>query len=179
MEELQRKEDNVSTANYIWQPIVGMIFFGVALVFINWTATSKMLWAACAGALAASTYMVFAMPASVGSRWYNILSGYVFGIVFGEILHWLAIFFEWVVSHTFALPSVHVYEFTAFIGILFVIWFKLLFKIVHPPALVLVVSLMMIVENYLLLLTTLAGAILLTILKVILAPALRDLTNDN
>ena len=152
-----------------------MIFFGIALFFINWIATSKMLWVACAGALAASAYIVFVFPTSIAARWYNILGGYIFGIVFGELLHWLAILFEWVVSHTYSLPSVHVYEFTAFIGILLTIWLMLLFRIAHPPVVIITLAMMVITGSYLLLAVTLAAAVLLTILKVILSPALRDL----
>lgn len=175
MEKLKRREEGATTANYVWQPIIAMIFFGVCLVFLNWVAKSEMLWVACAGALAASAYIVFAFPSSLSARWINILGGYVFGIVFGEILHFLAIFFEWVVAHTFTVPTMHVYEFTAFIGLLFTIWLMLLFRLSHPPVVVVVLAMMMEVNNYLLLLVTLLGAVLLTILKIVLYPALRDL----
>ena len=176
MEEITGETKQATAIHYIWQPIGAMIFFGVFLVLINWTATSKMLWVACVGALAASAYTVFVFPTSLSSRWINILGGYVFALVFGELLHWLAVFFEWVVSQTFAVPSVHVYEFTAFVGLLIVIWVMLLLRLSHPPAIVIIIALMMNVHNYMLLLVTLLGGLVLTILKVLLFPVLKDLT---
>lgn len=175
IEELKSEERATSGANYVWQPIVAMIFFAVALFFIDWTATNKMLWIATGGALACSAYIVFVFPSSVSARWYNILGGYVFGIVCGELLYWLAVFFEWIVDHTYTLPTVHVYEFTAVIGLLFIIWLMLLFRLNHPPVIIITLAMMLASKNYLLLATALAAAVVLTILKIILASALRDL----
>jgi hypothetical protein len=179
MEEIEnlmaQEEKKTSSSNYFWQPIIAMLFFGVSLFCIDWVAKSPMLWVACSGALATSAYIVFVLPTSPAAAWYNILAGYVFAVVFGELLHWLAVFFEWTVAHTFMLPSVHVYEFTAFIGLLFTMWLMLLFRIAHPPAIIITLTMMMVSGHYLLLVVTLAAAVLLTILKVILSPVLRDL----
>ena len=168
-------EDLPTMMHYFWQPVLSMVFFGVSLFFLNWTSELDALWSGSIAALAASSFYVFSLPKARANVWWVILGSYVFAIVFGELVY-LITHYVYIASNSASpVPYVHVFELFAWMAILVGSWIMLALRLLHAPAIGLMITMIYQVGNDMLLFVVCLAVLFLVILKVIFSPWLKDL----
>lgn len=112
------------------QVILATMYLWLVLFLLDEASLTQLAWAAGAGSLASSTYIVFATPRSISARPMNIFGGYLVALIIGMFFHQINIVFS------LAMPDQASFVFecvTAFsIGITMLC--MLLFHCGHPPA---------------------------------------------
>lgn len=73
--------------NYIWQPIVAMLFLWILLFGIDQMETSQTLWSVVVTSIVSTTFLIFVLPDSPSAQWFRVLFGYAVALLVGELLH--------------------------------------------------------------------------------------------
>ncbi len=161
--------------NYIWQPLLAVIFVCAVLFFLKQTAHSMILWAVGASSLSSSALIVCSHPSSKTSRAVNIIGGYIIGIFVGELLRTIVVQFEPIVKGFLMDPSYQMLVFAAAIAVGISILLMSLLKVRHPPAAGIALVLVIDIRDYSVLIIIFIAAVVLALLRLLLRKELCDL----
>lgn len=161
--------------NLIWQPLTAVIFICVVLFFLNRISQSDLLWAVGAGALSSSCYIVFGRPSSITADPWNIIGGYLIGMVSGELIRLLSIQTYPVTMDFMNNPYFHIMGMFAAISVGLALVVMAVLNLEHPPAAGLALVLVLDVRDYRVLAVIFVAVIALTVIRVGLRKYLLDL----
>lgn len=166
---------SASWKHYCLQPLLAVIIMTIVLYVFNSIATTDILWAVGAGALASTCATVFIMPDCGPAQPVKIIGGYTVGLLVGELVRLLLM-----TVHQFA-GSFMLDQHYQLLGVLasitigFSIAFMALFKVEHPPAAGLSIVLVLDLRDYKSMIVIFTAALVLAALQKLLRNQLRRL----
>jgi len=152
-------------ANILWQPLLAILITALILFSFAKVASSSILWAVGAGALASTTCIVFAMPDTKAAQSQCIIGGYAIAIAVGWSMHFALNLFG-VAAYFPCLAAIAVGLTMSLMGAL---------SLEHPPAVGMALVLVVDLHDYHSLLVVIAGALLLALTKRLLQSHLTHL----
>lgn len=160
--------------NLFWQSVLAMVFCGTVLFFLSLFKTAALTWAVGGGAIASSSYLVFALPSSPSSQPRNIMGGFAIAMICGVLVQQAII----TADHWCHLWHCRVFHFPVFlsaivVGIVLVL--MALFNCPHPPAAGLSLVLVLDLQDTQVLVVITVAVLLLILLKSVLRKHLKDL----
>jgi len=117
--------------HFLLQIAVAILFIYLVLLVFGRMAGHDILTAIGLGALASSTFIVFALPKSQAAQPSRIIGGYIIGISAGIICRYLAPF---LVNLDWHISLLHAHQFAAAAAVAFALFFMALLGYEHPPA---------------------------------------------
>ena len=159
--------------NFLWQPLLMVLFLTGVLMLFYWHAGLTILWAVGAGALSSSAYIVFGKPSGATARSKNILASYSVAILLGMLFRFLTIQ-PWFLSFFSHCPFCWTGMVAAFAVAATLVVTSLL-KLEHPPAAGLAIVLVLDVHDYQTLIIILFSVIMLSLLSFVFHRWMRDL----
>ncbi|HLB56566.1 MAG TPA: HPP family protein [Coxiellaceae bacterium] len=155
--------------NYIWQPLIILIFLFSILNLFYHTAQSDILWAVGAGSLASSAFIIFSKPSSVTAHPLRLIVAYVIAILCGMLLHIMGETLLYA-GHSFVWLS-----FLASIAVIVCLYFMFWLNVEHPPAVGMALVFVIDLKDYRTSVLIIAAITLLVVIKLILNRKLSDL----
>lgn len=149
----------------VWQTLFAMLFMFAVLFALDHVSVSSLIWAAGASSLASTAFCVFGSPHARTSAPIRIFSGYVIGMISGELLR--LVLHVGCLSIIACKPNVpiHIMELAAVISVGFALVTMVLMKLEHPPAAGLAVVLVLDIREWYALIIILVAALLLTLIR--------------
>ncbi len=153
---------------YILQCLLATVCILVVLVVLRAISNAAIIVA-----LGASTFVVFAAPKRTSSKPRYLIGGYVVGLAVGTAFHWMSQ--AWPVPEVFFLESFPYIVYGApAVGL--TMFLMVITDTEHPPAASVALGLVLLTEwSYAVLIVSLTGIIVLSVLKWLLRDQLIDL----
>lgn len=161
--------------HFLWQPALAIAVICLLLFLFNRFAASDILWAVGAGSLASSCCLVFGSPSSQSASVRCILGGYAIGILSGELVRLLLLYFGITSVNFLAMMDAHWIGLLASISVGLSILLMSFFRFQHPPAVGMSLVLVLDLRDYRTLAVVVIGAVLVATLRVVFAKKLADL----
>lgn len=161
--------------NYIWQPLTAVVFMSIVLFILNALATSSILWAVGAGALASSCFVVFGQPFSSNAFPHRIIGGYFIGIGMGGLMRIISEQLYLFQKDFLVSPHFQTMGILAAVTVGLALFFMTLFRLQHPPATGMALVLVLDVRDYKTMFVVFFAATALALLRIVLKKQLIDL----
>lgn len=161
--------------NYLWQPLLAIIFVVFVLFFMNHFSHSDVLWAVGAGSLSSSCYIIFGHPSSPSAQPKKVIGGYFIGIITGFILRILSMGLHDYNRNFLGTPHFHVIGVIAAISVGLCLFLMSITKLEHPPAAGMALVLVIDMHDYNEIVLVIIAALLLAVIHRLLCRKLVDL----
>ena len=174
---IHKKELHEIFWNLIWQVALAVVFMTLVLLVLGYFAQSPIIWAVGAGALAASSFLVFAAPKSPVSRPGHIIWGYAIGMLTGLFLHYVLTQLYGILLHHETMFAHHknIFWVAASLALGLSIILMVIFDKTHPPAVGMSIVLVLDIRHYFIILVLFACANMLALLRYGLSNHLKNL----
>lgn len=174
---IHKKELREIFWNLIWQVALAVGFMTLVLLVLGYFAQSPIIWAVGAGALAASSFLVFAAPKSPVSRPSHIVCGYAIGMFTGLLLHYVLTQLYGILLHheTMFVHDKNIFWIAASLALGLSIILMVIFDKTHPPAVGMSIVLVLDIRHYFIILVLFGCAVILALLRYGLRHHLKNL----
>lgn len=159
MEEASRlaKDFRILWKNYVLQSLLATISIFIVLLFLS------LQHAVVIASIGATTFIIFTMPNSIAAKSKNVIGGHLIGFTCGAL--------STLIPHTSFLTTITVYSLAVGLSILIMV----IMDLIHPPASGTALGTAMTGFSYEALTAVIISTVLLSLIKHILNPYLKDL----
>ena len=174
---IHKKELQEIFWNLIWQVALAVGFMTLVLLVFGYFAQSPIIWAVGAGALAASSFLVFAAPKSPVSRPSHIVCGYAIGMFTGLLLQYVLAQLYGILLHyeTMFIYDKNIFWIAASLVLGLSIILIVIFDKTHPPAVGMSIVLVLYIRYYFIILVLFGCPVILALLRYGLRHHLKNL----
>jgi len=159
VEEASRlaKDFRILWKNYVLQSLLATISIFIVLLFLS------LQHAVVIASIGATTFIIFTMPNSIAAKSKNVIGGHLIGFTCGAL--------STLIPHTSFLTTITVYSLAVGLSILIMV----IMDLIHPPASGTALGTAMTGFSYEALTAVIISTVLLSLIKHILNPYLKDL----
>jgi len=159
VEEASRlaKDFRILWKNYVLQSLLATISIFIVLLFLS------LQHAVVIASIGATTFIIFTMPNSIAAKSKNVIGGHLIGFTCGAL--------STLIPHTSFLTTITVYSLAVGLSILIMV----IMDLIHPPASGTALGTAMTGFTYEALTAVIISTVLLSLIKHILNPYLKDL----